>query len=337
LVEETVIKLVVGFDMSNDDFSEELQNVFIEALSESTLIPFEQIEITSIDSIINTTDGSLLASGISVAVEFVVENVTRGRDISTQMTPVLLNTKIAEKGLPAMDILVHASVETVMKIPAIVIPAPDFVRRFVFRMLLSVVDFQIKQIAFKRVLASAFAVSLPKVTITSVTVVDTGSSRRRLLATEIDVGVEVRFPSLAHSQTPAPLSAINTGLMLEGLPIATVITSSSTSGVVANDGPSSTILNLPTAVIYTIAACAAALVLTVIIVVVFCIHRPGSQYHTNTNTAASYSYFAPPPQDQSNGVSDVISRSAFSPYAVSYGDNSYTYSYIDQNGNAYAC
>ena len=323
--------------MSNDDFSEELQNVFIEALSESTLIPFEQIEITSIDSIINNTDGSLLASGISVAVEFVVENVTRGRDISTQMTPVLLNTKIAEKGLPAMDILVHASVETVMKIPAIVIPAPDFVRRFVFRMLLSVVDFQIKQIAFKRVLASAFAVSLPKVTITSVTVVDTGSSRRRLLATEIDVGVEVRFSSLAHSQNPVPLSAINAGLMLQGLPIATVITSSNISGVVANDNPPSTILNLPTAVIYTIAACAVALALTVIVVVVFYIHRSRSPYHTNINTTPSYSYFAPLPQDLSNGVSDVIPRSAFSPYAVSYGDNSYIYNYIDHNGNAHAC
>ena len=337
MVEETVIKLVVGFAMNKDDFSEELQNVFIEALSEVTLIPSRHIEITSIDSIANTTNGSALVSGIRVAVEFAVENVTQGGEISTHMTPMILNTKIAEKGLPTMKVLVSATVETVMKPPAVVTETPESTKQFVFGMLLSVLEFRVKQLVFKRALASAFVVSVEKINITSVTLVY-AVSNRRLLATEIEVGAEVRFPSLAQSQTPVPLFAINDALMLHGLPVATVVTNPKTPVVVKNDGTPSTAGNFTAVVLYTIAAfmlVLVVLVITIIIMIIICICRSCSKHRTNA--ASSYPHSAPRPRDQNNGIFDVVSGAAFSPYAVSCGENNYMYNYIDPNANAYAC
>jgi len=195
------------------------QAVFLRGLSEITGVAMSKIRIVGIRQM-STPRRRLLLARIRVDTEFVVESRAMAREAVLLLTLERLNLKNADHGLPALS-LVSVAIPTVSTTP-IGTPEPySVVRVFVYRLRMSVGEFDAKRDAFRRALALAYAVLLERVVVKSVVrFAPPSRDTQQLLPMPagIEVGVAISFSNIARSEAVVPVSAINDALRQEGLP-----------------------------------------------------------------------------------------------------------------------
>ena len=193
--------------------------VFLRGLSEITGVAMSKIRIVGVRQM-STPRRRLLLARIRVDTEFVVESRAMAREAVLLLTLERLNLKNADHGLPTLR-LVSVAIPTVPTTP-IGTPEPyGVVRVFVYRLRMSVGEFDAKRDAFRRALALAYAVLLERVVVKSVArFAPPSRDTQQLLPMPagIEVGVAISFSNIARSEAVVPVSAINNALRQEGLP-----------------------------------------------------------------------------------------------------------------------
>jgi hypothetical protein len=212
----TTVLLQVEMPMSMDEFFAK-QAVFSRGLSEITAVDLQNMRIVGIKQV-STPRRRLLLARISVDVEFVVESRAVAEEVVLKLTLARLNMKNTENGLPALK-LVSVMIPMAPTTP-ISTPAPyNIVRVFVYRLPLTIEEFDEKRDAFQRAIALAYAVLLDRVVVKSVAKFTQPSrDTRQMVFAYTEVGVAISFSNIAHSEAVVSVSAINDALRQQGLP-----------------------------------------------------------------------------------------------------------------------
>ena len=209
--------LHVEIPMSMDEFFAK-QAVFLRGLSEITGVAVQKIRVVGIRQI-STPRRRLLVSRIGVEVEFVVESRAMAEEVVLKLTLERLNLKNTENGLPALKV-VSIVIPTVPATPTSTPEPYSVVRVFVYRLLMSVEEFDAKRDAFRRALALAYAVPLDRVVVKSVArFTQPSRDTRQMQLAGIEVGVSISFSNIARSEVVVTLLAVNDALLQEGLPV----------------------------------------------------------------------------------------------------------------------
>ena len=121
IVEEIVVKMEVGLSMSKDNFTNDKQEAFTQGLANTAGVLKKNVRITSVVSVF-LRRRRLLTGSIKVSTEVVVQNMSHGEAVSSQMTSNNLNIQMSQMGLPELEVLQSARV--VVAPSSMTTPAP---------------------------------------------------------------------------------------------------------------------------------------------------------------------------------------------------------------------
>jgi len=295
-IQQTTVLVQVEIPMSMDEFFAK-QEVFLRGLSNITAVAVQKIRTVGMRQV-STTRRRLLLSRMSVDVEIVVESRAMAEEVVRKLTQERLNLKNTENGLPALK-LVSVVILPVPTTPMST-PAPySVVRVFVYRLLMTMEEFDAKRDAFRRALALAYAVPLDRVVVKSVAKFTQASEdTRQSLLVGIEVGVSIAFSNIAHSEAVVAVSAINDALQEQGLPVVIELVVTNGNTQPATDQSS----GIPTVyvwVFYGVGAATFVMVLCVCIRLGFgsfchCCGINGMQCNNRTSITGADTYFAMP-------------------------------------------
>ena len=295
-IQQTTVLVQVEIPMSMDEFFAK-QEVFLRGLSNITAVAVQKIRTVGMRQV-STTRRRLLLSRMSVDVEIVVESRAMAEEVVRKLTQERLNLKNTENGLPALK-LVSVVILPVPTTPMST-PAPySVVRVFVYRLLMTMEEFDAKRDAFRRALALAYAVPLDRVVVKSLAKFTQASEdTRQSLLVGIEVGVSIAFSNIAHSEAVVAVSAINDALQEQGLPVVIELVVTNGNTQPATDQSS----GIPTVyvwVFYGVGAATFVMVLCVCIRLGFgsfchCCGINGMQCNNRTSITGADTYFAMP-------------------------------------------
>jgi len=125
VVEEIVVKMVVGLPMSKNDFTHDKQEAFTQGLANTGGVLKQNVRISSVHSVFRRRR-RLLPGSIRVSIEVVVEDTVHGETVSSRMTSNNLNTQMSQMGLPELEVLEIAmvAVQVVVAPASLTTPAP---------------------------------------------------------------------------------------------------------------------------------------------------------------------------------------------------------------------
>ena len=108
---EAVVRLVVGFAISKEEFDETKQLSFRQGMADIAGVSISMVRIANIVSI--SQRRKLLAGSIEVQVEIAVPDSSRASGIANSLTETALNDNFSALGLPEVQVLEQPSVQQV--------------------------------------------------------------------------------------------------------------------------------------------------------------------------------------------------------------------------------
>ena len=117
MVEQTVVRMVLGVALSLQEFTVDKQTLFKRALAAAAGVGAESVRITNISSR-SPTRRRLLAGGISVSAQATVAGAAQGASAAQQLTAANLNAQMGQLGLPAVEVL-QAPVVAVVQVAVV--------------------------------------------------------------------------------------------------------------------------------------------------------------------------------------------------------------------------